>query len=773
MPINTIQGSSGADSLAGTAAADLISGFTQGGGIAANTAVPRIATGFSLPTFATAPPDDTSRLFVTEKNGQIEILDLATSTRLATPFLDLTGTLTTASEQGLLGMAFDPDYAGNGVFYLHVSNAAGDSEIRRYHVDPGNPNRALAASELILQVDQPTGLTNHKGGWIGFGPDGLLYVSLGDGGGGGDPFNNAQNTSSLLGKMLRLDVSGADAFPADPLRNYAIPAGNPFAGATPGADEIYAYGLRNAWRDSFDRGTGDFFIADVGQGNYEEVNLGAAGANFGWRLYEGNTPYNGGGPTAGLTFPIFAYDHSQGDASITGGYVYRGPNAALHSAYVSADYVSGRIRTIDDLDGDGVWMSSSAYIPGLQNISSLAEDAEGRLYAMDIGDGELYRIDPGSSRDDAADTLDGFDGDDRLYAGGGADTARGGAGNDSLSGMAGDDLLAGGDGADTIMGGDGNDTLFGEAGADHLAGAAGADELDGGEGPDTLSGGTGDDRLVVRDLGDILFELPGGGQDSAFILVQGYTLPEQIEIAYLRGAATVLTGSAGAEQLVANGGGSQLFGMGGQDVLWGSALADTLEGGAGDDILRGQGGADSMAGGAGDDQFVLFDAGAVVVELPGEGTDTAWVAASGWTMGANIEIGRLAGSANSLTGSAGADQLVANSGAASSLRGGGGDDTLWSSGLADTLDGGTGDDILYSNGGADRFLFTAPGWGFDQVAGFDRAAGAKLVLSGLGTDYATISAGLTFGGGNTQINLGGDRVLVYGVTGLLESDFIF
>ena len=774
MPINTITGTMGADTQAGTDSAEIIQGFGQGGGLASGASWGVLVGGFSQPVFVTAPPDDTTRIFVAEKEGQIEIVDLATNTRLGTPFLDLTGTLATASEQGLLGVAFDPDYARNRIFYVHVSNLDGDSEIRRYRADASDPNRAETGYDLILRVDQPAGRTNHKGGWIGFGPDGHLFISIGDGGGGGDPDNLAQNKDSLLGKMLRLDVrSGSDDFPADALKNYAIPADNPFAGAIAGADEIYALGLRNAWRSAFDRGSGDLFIADVGQGGFEEVNLGASGANYGWRLFEGNAVYNGNGATAGLTFPIHVYDHNAGDVSITGGTVYRGPIDGLHGQYVFGDYGSGRVFTLQDFDGNGSWsVTNYGTLGALGSISSFGEDAEGRLYAVDLFGGEVWYLNPSSTGETGADTLDGFGGNDRLYGGGGGDLARGGGGHDSVSGMAGHDVLAGGEGNDTVLGGDGNDTLFGEAGADHLIGAAGADELDGGDGDDTLSGGFGDDRLVVRELGDLLFETANGGQDSAFIFAQGYTLPGHVEIAYLRGGASILTGSFSDEQLVGNGA-SQLFGMGGNDVLWGSALGDTLDGGSGDDILRGQGGADSMVGGTGNDQFVLFNPGAVVVEASGGGFDTAWAAASGWTMSANIEFGRLTAGGTSLAGSSGADQLVANPGAASALQGGGGNDTLWGSSLSDTMEGGSGDDILYSYGGADRFVFSSPGWGFDQISGFNRADGARIVLTGLQTDYATVSANLTFGGGNTQINLGSDRVLVYGLGNLLESDFIF
>jgi glucose/arabinose dehydrogenase len=220
--------------------------------------------GLSFPLYVTAPPGDNTRLFVVERGGAIKIVDLATQQVLPTPFLSLTG-IPTTGEQGLLGLAFHPLFSLNGFFYVNLINSNGDTEIRRYTVFTANPNQADPSSQfLIMTVDQPDGLTNHKGGWLGFGQDGFLYVALGDGGGSGDPNQNAQNLNSLLGKILRINVN-ADDFPADNTRNYAIPNGNPFAGALPGLDEIWSFGLRNPFRVSFDRLNGDFYIADVGQ----------------------------------------------------------------------------------------------------------------------------------------------------------------------------------------------------------------------------------------------------------------------------------------------------------------------------------------------------------------------------------------------------------------------------------------------------------------------------------------------------------------------------
>ena len=269
-----IVGNDGSNTLLGGAADDVIYGFDPNGPQAqvSTIAANRLASGLTQPLFATAPPGDLDRLFVVEKTGAIRILDLTGGSVLPTPFLDVSSQISAAGESGLLGLAFDPGFAGNGFFYVNLVNRSGDTEIRGYHVSSSNPHVADPGASLVITIDQP-GFTNHKAGWLGFGPDGYLYAALGDGGGAGDPLGSGQDIESLLGKMLRLDVS-ADAFPADPNRNYASPADNPFVGIA-GADEVWALGLRNPWRASFDRATGELFIADVGQGTWEEIDIGA------------------------------------------------------------------------------------------------------------------------------------------------------------------------------------------------------------------------------------------------------------------------------------------------------------------------------------------------------------------------------------------------------------------------------------------------------------------------------------------------------------------
>ena len=374
----------------------------------------RVATGLDAPLYATAPDADRERLFIVEKvTGRIKILRMNAQALEAQPFLTVTG-ITTNRERGLLGLAFHPAYATNGLFFVFVTNAAGDSEIRRYSVS-ADADRADPSSErLVIRYAQP--FSNHNGGWLGFGPDGYLFVASGDGGSGNDPGGEAQSlTRSLLGKMLRLDVD-ADDFPDDANRNYAIPKDNPFVGLViqgqAARPEIWAYGLRNPWRASFDRATGDLYIGDVGQGAREEIDYQPAsstgGLNYGWRLREGTiqTPAEGvGGPRpTGNVEPIYDYEHGigafRGD-SVTGGYVYRGPVLAARGKYFFGDFVSGRIWSFEAVSGKAGSSKAGAiedWTPKLpttagsvDNIASFAEDARGNLYVIDF-DGDVFRL---------------------------------------------------------------------------------------------------------------------------------------------------------------------------------------------------------------------------------------------------------------------------------------------------------------------------------------------------------------------------------------------
>jgi hypothetical protein len=338
-----------------------------------------------------------------ERGGRIRILN-PSGGGVAT-FLDISGQTTTDGERGLLGFATAPDFVASGTFYVFLTNLAGDIEVRRYQTfanqrDIANP----ATGDVILTVPHP-GQNNHNGGWIGFGPDGFLYVATGDGGSAGDPPNNAQNTNVLLGKMLRVDVGGDD-FPADAARDYRIPAGNPFAAAG-GRPEIWAYGLRNPYRASFDLPTQTLWIGDVGQGSREEVDLMRpqdGGANFGWRVLEGTAVFNGT-PTASMVPPIAEYLHGSGPRqgnSITGGYVYRGPVEALQGQYFFGDFVSGNIWSIrtsqvtlgTTLSSDQFILRRTDFTPNqgtIGNVASFGVDQAGNLYIVDF-DGEIFRL---------------------------------------------------------------------------------------------------------------------------------------------------------------------------------------------------------------------------------------------------------------------------------------------------------------------------------------------------------------------------------------------
>lgn len=367
----------------------------------------RIASGLSFPVFVTAPPGDASRLFIVEQRGsggvpdqaQIKILNLANNSINAVPFLTIPG-VATGGEQGLLGLAFAPDYATTGRFFVNYTRGDWATVIARYTVSP-DPNVANPTGTPILTIAQP--FDNHNGGWIGFGPlDGFLYAAMGDGGSGGDPLGNGQDLGSLLGKILRIDVSGA---------TYSIPATNPFFGSPSSREEVWAFGLRNPWRPSFDRVTGNFYIADVGQEEIEEVNVqeaaAAAPVNYGWRCFEGNSTFSSTiGPSnqpcpssSQVKFPIHTYTHAQG-CSITGGYVYRGCRMPwLRGTYFFADYCSAKIWSLRYAGGGAQEFTdrtSELATPGfnINGISSFGEDGRGELYICDQGGGEVYRIIP-------------------------------------------------------------------------------------------------------------------------------------------------------------------------------------------------------------------------------------------------------------------------------------------------------------------------------------------------------------------------------------------
>lgn len=368
--------------------------------------VRRIAAGFNQPAFLAPVPDGTGRVFVTELGGRILVLTAATGAVAATPFLDLSGQLSTDGERGLLGFATAPDFISSGTFYVFVTAPDGTIEVRRYRTFAGDRERAdPSTGDAILRVAHPR--SNHNGGWIGFGPDNFLHIAIGDGGGSGDPDNNGQNPNTLLGKILRIDPA-RDDFPADPARDYGIPAANPFAGGG-GAPEVLAYGLRNPFRNSFDPATGNLWIGDVGQNAVEEVDLlrpGDAGANFGWPILEGTQPFRGGS-TAGLTPPVAEYLHGTGPRqgnTVIGGYVYRGAVQTLRGLYVFADFITPNVWTIPiprlapgtTLPSSEFTVRNADFAPNagsFTNIASFGVDEADNLYLIDL-DGEIFAIEP-------------------------------------------------------------------------------------------------------------------------------------------------------------------------------------------------------------------------------------------------------------------------------------------------------------------------------------------------------------------------------------------
>ena len=335
----------------------------------------RVGT-FYNPVYVTAPPGDSARLFVVEQAGTIRVLHHDTTR--ARPFLDITNRVLSGGERGLLSVAFHPQYATNGRFYVYYTNLNGDIRIVRFNVssDPDSADRATA--DTVLKVPHPVN-NNHNGGQLQFGPDGMLWAGTGDGGGSGDPNGNGQNKHALLGKLLRLDVSGASD--------------------TSFAPEVWSYGLRNPWRFSFDRQTSDLYIADVGQNQWEEVDVAPTGtqlgrgANYGWNIMEGNHCYQSANcSTTGLILPVTEYVHASGACSITGGYVYRGSALpGLAGNYFYADYCTGSVFSIR-YPGSGPADWTSILTPG-SGVSSFGQDVRGELYIVQLG-GPVYRIVP-------------------------------------------------------------------------------------------------------------------------------------------------------------------------------------------------------------------------------------------------------------------------------------------------------------------------------------------------------------------------------------------
>jgi glucose/arabinose dehydrogenase len=346
-----------------------------------------VASGFSAPVFLTSPPGD-PRLFILDLPGIIRVVQ--NGTVLAAPFLDISSRVSTGGERGLLSMAFSPQYASDGLFYIYFTDLNYDIAIERYHISPTNPNVADPAPLRILTIPHRT-FSNHNGGLAVFGPDGYLYLGTGDGGGGGDQLGNGQNLNALLGKLLRIDVSNSSAS-----QPYAVPPSNPFAGQADKRGEIWAYGLRNPWRYAFDKETGLLYIADVGQDRIEEVDVApaaTAGLNYGWNITEGSLCYPGDPCNKqGITLPVLEYAHdANGGCSITGARVYRGSAIPeLRGRYFYSDYCSGWLRSFVYSNGTATEQIDWA-IPNMGAIYSFGEDAMGELYML-ASTGRVHKI---------------------------------------------------------------------------------------------------------------------------------------------------------------------------------------------------------------------------------------------------------------------------------------------------------------------------------------------------------------------------------------------
>ena len=343
-----------------------------------------IASGLSLPLYLTAPAGDLSRLFIVEKTGGIRIVK--DGTLLPAPFLDISGQVSGGPEQGLLGLAFPPDYASTGRFVVHYTDIAGNTRVSAFEVS-ANPDIADASSEqVILTADQPA--PNHNGGQVAFGPDGFLYLGLGDGGGSNE---RGQDLSELLGSILRIDVQSGTS--------YTVPPDNPFVGQQPATrPEVWSYGLRNPWRFSFDRANGDLYIADVGQNDLEEIDVapaaagGGKGVNYGWSIMEGGECLGGGQcDQTGLTLPIGQYSHAEG-CSVIGGYVYRGSVLpALQGVYFFGDYCQGWVRSFRYASGTATELTEWPTLHTGSPLNSFGEDAAGELYVLESS-GRVSRI---------------------------------------------------------------------------------------------------------------------------------------------------------------------------------------------------------------------------------------------------------------------------------------------------------------------------------------------------------------------------------------------
>jgi glucose/arabinose dehydrogenase len=370
-----------------------------------NLALTQVASGLNQPVSIANARDGSGRLFIVQRPGQIRILDTTTGTLLVTPYLDISAIVDdSGSEQGLLGLAFHPDFSSNRQFYVYYIRDPGAdpdrSVVAMYQQSLGNPDIADTTATVLMEFEQNA--ANHNGGDLHFGPDGYLYIASGDGGGGGDQYNNAQNEDSLKGKILRIDVDGTPPVGGELCGlspAYGIPAGNAFPGSNDGCDEILHLGLRNPWRFSFDAQTEELYIGDVGQASWEEIDhapAAASGLNFGWPCLEGTHEYRDDVVCPNPVAPIIEYPSSGSgvtECSVTGGYVYRGSGAALNGHYVYGDYCSDRIWVA--ARNGAVWTSEEwvAAAAVLDSITAFGQDERCELYVADANAGLVYRID--------------------------------------------------------------------------------------------------------------------------------------------------------------------------------------------------------------------------------------------------------------------------------------------------------------------------------------------------------------------------------------------
>jgi Ca2+-binding RTX toxin-like protein len=718
---DTVSGGDGIDTLLGGAGNDILYGHSvadldpNSGNITA-TLLANVGSGALA--LSSAPGDDGFVYALRKDTGDIIRID--TTTGAQSTFLDIPNNqFSTQSERGVLNVVFHPDYASNGRFFVYLTNPTGNIELREY-ARSADPAAATATPVQTILTIPHAEFANHNGGSLAFGPDGNLYIGVGDGGGGNDPDGNAQNINVLLGKILRIDVD-SDDFPGDPTRNYAIPDGNPFAGATPGADEIWATGVRNPWRISFDPVTGDLYIADVGQNAREEVNFDAAGGpgglNYGWDFREGKIQGPSGPPNPpNLTNPVFDYPRDVGK-SVTGGYVYHGPAPGLEGAYFFGDFISGRVFTLRMTNGVSAEaaVDRTAQIVGadLSLISSFGTDNAGNLYVVTFG-GAIYRLDPGIAAGDAADMIDGGVGDDSLF---------GGIGNDTLLGAAGNDVLTGGAGSDNLLGGTGNDLY-----------------------------------IVIDNTETINEAVAGGGIDLvqssiSFSLANSARLLGMVENLTLTGSGDFSgTGNALNNTILGNAGANSLNGGGGNDVLQGFGGIDQLDGGAGSDTLR---------GGSGNDTYVIDAAGDQIDEeanLDTGDTVRSTITVDLATLGAGaIEHAILLGAgALKASGNSGANALTGNNGA----------NVLDGRGGADTMSGGNGADTYVVDDSGDKVIeanATAAG-GIDLVRSsitFTLGANVeKLTLTDAGNVNGTGNAlnnTILGNGGNNRLDGGAGK----------------